>query len=64
MNITDICFLQLLNSSKRLLEKVKRANSIQHSGGEVIAEDWNELYNLQNELAGKIEIVENEMKGK
>jgi len=33
----------------RLTEKVKRANSIQHSGGKILAEDWSELYMLANE---------------
>lgn len=64
MNINDENYFQLLNSSKRLMEKVRRANGIQHSGGRVTKEDWNELYMLQNEVAAKIEISENEMKGK
>lgn len=34
---------------RRLAEKVKRANEIQHSGGRVSAEDWAELYQLVNE---------------
>ena len=34
---------------KRLAEKTRRANSIQHSGGRLIAEDWAELYQLTNE---------------
>ena len=38
-----------LNMLQRITEKVKRANDIQHSGGEVQAEDWAELYMLQNE---------------
>jgi hypothetical protein len=64
MNITDNNFFKFLNSSKRLQEKVKRANSIQHSGGKISPADWSEIYNLQNELAANIEIAENELKGK
>ena len=38
---------------RRLAEKVKRANDLQHSGGRVVAEDWDELYLLTNE-AGEV----------
>ena len=34
---------------RRLAEKVKRANDIQHSGGKIQPEDWAELYQLTNE---------------
>lgn len=34
---------------RRLTEKVRRANAIQHSGGKLRAEDWAELYQLTNE---------------
>lgn len=34
---------------QRLVEKVKRANEIQHSGGPICAEDWGELFHLTNE---------------
>lgn len=39
----------LLDILKRLTEKVSRANYLQHSGGRVCAEDWSELYALENE---------------
>jgi hypothetical protein len=39
----------LRNMLARLTEKIERANSIQHSGGQVNAEDWSELYQLANE---------------
>lgn len=38
----------------RLAEKVRRANAIQHSGGVITAEDWSELFALQNEAFGVI----------
>jgi hypothetical protein len=34
---------------QRLTEKVERANSIQHSGGKIVPEDWAELWDLANE---------------
>ena len=34
---------------RRLTEKVRRANGIQHSGGEITPEDWAELHQLENE---------------
>lgn len=34
---------------RRLAEKVRRANNIQHSGGKVDDEDWSELHDLSNE---------------
>ena len=40
---------------KRLAEKVKRANSIQHSGGKIDAEDWSELFQLVNEAEGVLD---------
>jgi hypothetical protein len=40
---------------QRLTEKVARANSIQHSGGKVVAEDWAELYQLENEARAILE---------
>jgi len=40
---------KLLRILTRLAEKVRRANSIQHSGGNLTAEDWSELYMLQGE---------------
>lgn len=40
---------EMLNMLTRLTEKVERANSIQHGGGKVLAEDWSELYQLTNE---------------
>jgi len=64
MNVTDNNFFKFLNASKYLMEKVKRANSIQHSGGKISSQDWSELYMLQNQLAANIEIIENELKGK
>lgn len=45
---------ELLNVLKRLTEKLARANAIQHSGARLQAEDWSELYQLQNESAGII----------
>jgi hypothetical protein len=39
----------LISILTRLTEKVERANSIQHSGGKILAEDWSELYQLTNE---------------
>lgn len=47
----------MLNAITRLAEKVRRANAIQHSGGEVTAEDWSELYALQNEAFGVVAIA-------
>lgn len=38
----------------RLLEKVERANAIQHSGGTVEPEDWAEFYQLTNEARAKL----------
>lgn len=64
MNVNNVNFFNLLNSSKRLMEKVKRANDIQHMGGKIMSDDWNELYLLQIELASKIEVIENELRGK
>lgn len=43
---------------RRLAEKVRRANSIQHSGGRVSAEDWSELHQLTNEAFGLIDAAE------
>ena len=37
------------NAFRRLLEKVGRANAIQHSGGTVPAEDWAELHRMVDE---------------
>lgn len=45
---------ELLSALQRLAEKVRRANDIQHSGGEILPEDWAELYQLQNEAFGTI----------
>lgn len=41
----------------RLVEKVERANTIQHSGGSVTAEDWSELYDISNESRTVLERV-------
>jgi hypothetical protein len=48
------CHDELLGMLERLAHKVKRANTIQHSGGRVIAEDWSELDSLTNEAQGII----------
>ena len=45
---------ELLSMLERIAEKVRRANSIQHSGGTIDAEDWSELYAIQNEAFGLI----------
>jgi hypothetical protein len=45
----------LLRVLTRLAEKVRRANSIQHSGTKIDPEDWSELYQLQNEAFAVIE---------
>lgn len=39
----------------RVLEKVERANSIQHSGGKLLPEDWSELYQLANEARSSLQ---------
>lgn len=39
----------------RLVEKVERANAIQHSGTTIPAEDWAELYALTNDARGRLE---------
>jgi hypothetical protein len=54
------CHDELLNTLKRLTEKVIRANSIQHSGCIIEPEDWSELYQLQNEA--KVVIAKSEGK--
>lgn len=41
----------------RLTEKVSRINGIQHSGGEIQAEDWAELYQIQNEARAILDEV-------
>jgi hypothetical protein len=43
---------ELTNMLRRLAEKTRRANEIQHSGGRLTAEDWSELYDLTNEAFG------------
>lgn len=48
------CHEELLLAIIRLTEKVERANSIQHSGGRIHAEDWAELYQLANESRAAI----------
>ena len=48
---------ELLAILSRLTEKVERANSIQHSGGEILEEDWAELYQLANESRAAIAIA-------
>jgi hypothetical protein len=48
----------LLNALKRITEKATRANSIQHSGGTIEAEDWSELYALANEARAAINAAE------
>ncbi len=40
---------------RRLAEKTRRANEIQHSGGVVSPEDWAELHQLTNEAFGVLE---------
>jgi hypothetical protein len=45
----------ILNMLQRLAEKVRRANTIQHSGSKIAAEDWAELYQLTNEAFGVID---------
>ena len=50
---------KLLNMLKRLTEKVKKANDIQHSGEHLVSEDWSELYMLQNESFALINEIEN-----
>lgn len=40
---------EILHMLIRLTEKVERANMIQHSGIQIPAEDWAELYMLTNE---------------
>jgi hypothetical protein len=45
---------ELLATLKRITEKVARANAIQHSGGEILPEDWSELYDLESEAKGII----------
>ena len=47
--------LHLAQMLTRLVEKVERANSIQHSGGRVTAEDWSELYCLAIEAKKVLE---------
>jgi hypothetical protein len=42
---------------QRLIEKVKRVNEIQHSGGRVKAEDWSELYQLTNEASALLDEI-------
>lgn len=48
----------LIGMLRRLNEKVKRANDIQHSGGTVTSEDWSELYDLTSEAGGLLDNVE------
>ncbi len=45
---------ELLKALERMVEKVARANAIQHSGGRVLAEDWSELYAMQQEARAAI----------
>ena len=45
---------ELLEALRRATEKMRRANSIQHSGGKVRAEDWAELHQFSNECAAAI----------
>ena len=45
---------ELLAALERLTEKVARANAIQHSGGRVRAEDWSELYALEQEARAAV----------
>ncbi len=45
---------ELLAALQRLSEKTKRANEIQHSGGEILPEDWSELYQITNEARAAI----------
>ena len=52
--------LHLHHMLTRLVEKVERANSIQHSGGRVTAEDWSELYALANESRAVLERTQEE----
>jgi trehalose/maltose hydrolase-like predicted phosphorylase len=45
---------ELLAMLTRLTEKVSRVNEIQHNGVTVCAEDWAELYQMENESKGII----------
>ncbi len=45
---------ELLAMLVRQTEKIERSNAIQHSGGEVLPEDWSELYLLTNEARALI----------
>lgn len=45
---------ELLSALERLSEATKRANDIQHSGGEIQPKDWSELYDLTNEARAAI----------
>jgi len=49
---------ELVAALERLTEKVERANTIQHSGGSVLPEDWSELYQLTNESRGTLEKIQ------
>lgn len=49
--------LEQQNMLRRLAEKVRRANSIQHSGGKVDDEDWSELHGLSNEAFALLETL-------
>lgn len=40
---------------RRLAEKVRRANGIQHSGVDIAPEDWSELHQLVNESFGMLD---------
>ena len=56
--------ITLLNSFMRLLEKVERANSLQHSrrSHTIPAEDWAELYRLTHEIRALMASPENRKK--
>ena len=45
---------ELLAALDQLSEKTRRANDIQHRGGEILPEDWSELYDLTNEAQAAI----------
>lgn len=53
--------VELAEALERLSEKVARANSLQHSGGRVVAEDWAELYQLGNEARAVLAKAKGEM---
>lgn len=48
-------YTDLARMLQRLAEKVRRANAIQHSGGEIAPEDWAELDQLTNEAFGLLD---------